>query len=229
MIPMRTLQPLQRRAYATYALILINALVFLWELMQGQRIGGIFMAMAFNPCQVGALPVGDVSLNILRSMFLHGSWEHLIGNMTFLWIFGRNIEDFLGWRKYLGLYLFWGAAAALIQAAIGPGGFCIPMIGASGAISGVLGSYLICYPGARVKVMVIFFRFFPAFFKVPALAFIGLWFIFQLFQGVLSLGVDTLDGGIAFWAHIGGFIVGMVTVFIYILFAGPPQRYREED
>jgi membrane associated rhomboid family serine protease len=232
MIPVVALHPIRRKAYITYGLILVNALVFLWELtLSDAQLFQAYYNLSVVPCQIGAVPLfPETALDLLRSMFLHGSWVHLVGNMTFLWIFGRNVEDYLGHRKFLLLYLFWGVVAALSQVVISTGS-CTPMIGASGAIAGVLGSFLLFYPGTRVRVMVIFFRFFPRFYDIPSLFVLGFWFVLQLFNGIASLGVDAVgaSGGVAFFAHIGGFVAGLVTAFIYTMFNPPPRRVTYVD
>jgi membrane associated rhomboid family serine protease len=224
MIPINTLQPSRNKGYVTYGLILLNALVFIWQLtLSPRQLYDSYFALALVPCQIGGVPLGETMLDVFRSMFLHGSWTHLIGNMTFLWIFGRNIEDYLGHRKFFLMYVVTGFVAAFAQVLISAG-MCVPMIGASGAIAGVLGSFIILYPGTRVRVMIIFFRFFPRFYNIPALVVLGLWFALQLFNGITSLGVDVAGGGIAFFAHIGGFLAGVIVAFIYTMFNPPPQR-----
>jgi len=224
MIPINTLQPSRNKGYVTYGLILLNALIFFWQLtLSPRQLYDSYYALALVPCQIGGAPVGETLLDVFRSMFLHGSWTHLIGNMTFLWIFGRNIEDYLGHRKFLLMYLVTGFIAAFAQVLMNTG-LCVPMIGASGAIAGVLGSFIILYPGTRVRVMIIFFRFFPRFYNIPALVVLGFWFALQLFNGITSLGVDVAGGGIAFFAHIGGFLAGVVWAFIYTMFNPPPHR-----
>jgi membrane associated rhomboid family serine protease len=224
MIPINTLQPTRNKGYVTYGLILLNALVFIWEITLSQRqLSEAFRSLALVPCQIGGAPITETFLDTFRSMFLHGSWAHLIGNMTFLWIFGRNIEDYLGHGKFLLMYVITGFIAAFTETVINTG-LCVPMIGASGAISGVLGMFLLLYPGTRVRVMIIFFRFFPRFYDIPSLVVLGFWFVLQLFNGITTLGVDTAGGGIAFFAHIGGFIGGIALAFIYTMFNPPPKR-----
>jgi membrane associated rhomboid family serine protease len=228
-IPINTLQPPRTKGYITYGLILLNTLVFIWQITLSQsQLSSTYFSLALVPCQIGGMPVGETLLDAFRSMFLHGSWTHLIGNMTFLWIFGRNIEDYLGHRTFLLFYLLAGFAAAFAETLVNSN-LCVPMIGASGAIAGVLGAYLILYPGTRVRVMIIFFRFFPRFYNIPALVVLGFWFVLQLFNGITSLGVDTAGGGIAFFAHIGGFVAGLIGAFIYTMFNPPPHRsiYKE--
>ncbi|MBI5666738.1 MAG: rhomboid family intramembrane serine protease [Chloroflexi bacterium] len=225
MIPVKTLQPVRSKAYVTYGLIALNGLIFLWQLTLSQpQLKDTYYALAAVPCEISRnLLSVETLLDIFRSMFLHGSWAHLVANMTFLWIFGRNVEDYFGHRRFFLLYVATGFLAALTEVVINTG-LCVPLVGASGAIAGVLGAYLILYPGSRVKIMVIFFRFFPRFYNIPALVVLGLWFVIQLFNGIASLGVTTLGGGVAFFAHIGGFIAGLVATFFYLMFNPPPDR-----
>ena len=230
MLPVNTLHPVRKPAYATYGLLALNVLVFLWELTQPVAgLNGVFFRYAAVMCEVAQSPISpETFLDVLRSMFFHGGWAHLVGNMTFLWIFGRNVENYFGSRRFLAFYLFWGFAAAFAETVINSG-LCVPMVGASGAIAGVLGSYLILYPGSRVRDMIIFFRFFPRFFDLPALIVLGYWFVLQLFNGFLSLGANTLGGGVAFFAHIGGFVAGLLLAFVYMMLKGPPERVTYVD
>ena len=147
-------------------------------------------------------------LAIFTSMFLHGGWVHILGNMLYLWIFGNNVEDRLGRVGFLVFYLVGGVAAALTQIAIDPKSDA-PLVGASGAIAAALGAYLVLYPGARILSLV-FLGFFYQLIEVPALIVLGFWFILQLIDGLGSLGASNAQGGVAFFAHIGGFIAGMV-------------------
>ncbi len=225
MIPIKTLHPVRTKGYVTYGLIVLNAAVFLWQLTLSQtQLGQTYYALAAVPCEISRnfLSV-ETLLDIFRSMFLHGSWTHLVGNMTFLWIFGRNVEDYFGHRKFFLLYLTAGFLAALTEVVVNTG-LCVPMVGASGAIAGVLGAYLLLYPGSRVKIMIIFFRFFPRFYNIPALVVLGFWFVVQLFNGITTLGAATLGGGVAFFAHIGGFVTGLIATFFYLMFNKPPDR-----
>jgi membrane associated rhomboid family serine protease len=225
MLPVNTLQPIRKPAYTTYGLIALNFLVFVWQVTQSPtQLNGFYVNYAAVMCKVAASPISvDTAADIIRSMFLHGGWEHLIGNMGFLWIFGRNAENYFGSKRFLLLYLLWGFIAAFAESIVNSG-LCIPMVGASGAIAGVLGSYLVLYPGSRVRVLIVFFRFFPRFYDISAIVVLGYWFVLQLFNGVLSLGANTLGGGIAFFAHIAGFIGGLVIAFIIMMFKGPPER-----
>lgn len=210
MIPISDELPSRRVPLVTWGLIAVNILIFFWELLLGPNLDQFFMmggavpAFITNPARYPWAP-----LTLLTSMFLHGGWMHLIGNMLYLWIFGDNVEDALGRLGYLLFYLAAGVAAGLAQVVVAPSSK-IPGVGASGAIAGVLAVYLVLYPAAPVRVLV------PGFYmmriaRVPALLVLGFWFIIQLFNGVLSLGAATMaTGGVAWFAHIGGFLAGLV-------------------
>jgi membrane associated rhomboid family serine protease len=150
---------------------------------------------------------------VATSMFLHGGWAHIGGNMLYLWIFGDNVEDRLGHVRYLVFYLLCGAAAALAQVYI-HGGSSVPMIGASGAISGVLGAYLVLFPHSRVLTLIPIV-FFLQIVEVPAIVLLGVWFLMQLVSGVGSLGARADVGGVAFWAHVAGFVAGLLAVHVF--------------
>lgn len=188
----------------TYALIAINVAVFLLELQKGDSF---IREWAFVPARFGAEPVSNVD-NIFTAMFMHGGWMHLFGNMLYLWIFGDNVEDRLGKPVFLMFYLVTGIAATMAQYAVSPGS-SIPNVGASGAIAGVLGAYLVMFPKARVNVIV------PGglVMALPALIVLGFWMVLQLFSGVGAIATtdETASaGGVAYMAHVGGFIAGMV-------------------
>ncbi len=157
-------------------------------------------------------PDKNVWLSILSSMFLHAGWLHLLGNMLFLWIFGDNVEDALGKVGYLGFYLLGGIAAGALQFVLGPNS-TIPNVGASGAIAAVLGAYIVLYPRARILTVVFFFLI--TVIELPAVLVLGLWFLLQVFQGVSGLGAD-VNSGVAFWAHVGGFVFGAVIAFVFL-------------
>lgn len=226
MIPLRDHNPRQTVPFVTYILIALNVLGFLWELSLGENLERALFSVAFIPARFwlpGAL-VADL-ITIFASMFLHGSLMHIGSNMLYLWIFGDNVEDRLGHTRYLLFYALCGILATLAHAFFSPASR-IPAIGASGAIAGVLGAYLILYPHARVTTIIPIF-FFVTIREIPAVIILGLWFILQLLSGVGSLGVqDAQDmGGVAFFAHIGGFVAGMLLVF---LFGGTRQPRRRQ-
>jgi membrane associated rhomboid family serine protease len=174
------------------------------------------------PPEVAAVPA---SMTLLTSMFLHGGFMHLIGNMLYLWIFGNNIEDIMGHVRFIFFYVLCGIIAALSHAAIDPDS-TVPMIGASGAISGVLGAYLLIYPRAHVLVLIPL-GFFTRLIYVPAGFVLGLWFILQILSGGMSLGQE--GGGVAFFAHVGGFVAGMALIPFFkhkhVRFFNPPHHH----
>jgi membrane associated rhomboid family serine protease len=161
-------------------------------------------------------------LDAVRSMFFHGGWAHLIGNMVFLWLFGSQVEGYFGRKTFLFFYFAAGFAASLVHWLFNSG-WCVPAIGASGAISGVLAAFFLLYPGVKVKTYIIFFRFIGATFDIPALYLLGYWFIVQMIAGIASLGENAVGGGIAFWAHIGGFVAGLVLTFVALMFKPAPR------
>jgi membrane associated rhomboid family serine protease len=201
--PTRHITPL-----ITWLLILVNVAVFFYELSLSQgELERFFDAW-------GVVPFNLSLVSLVTSQFLHGGWLHLLGNMLFLWVFGDNVEDAMGHLRYLAFYLLCGIIAALTHIFFNLGDRT-PAVGASGAIAGVMGAYLILHPSAWVRVFVPVFLIF-GFIQVPALVLIGLWFVTQLFSGISAIG-DAMGGeaGIAFWAHIGGFIAGLILVFIF--------------
>jgi membrane associated rhomboid family serine protease len=188
----------------TYALIALNILFFFVELGGGDA----FIEMwAFVPSRFLANPGGDF-LTIFTSMFMHGGWLHIGGNMLYLWIFGDNVEDRFGHIRYLVFYLTCGIAATFAQLAFSLGSG-IPNLGASGAIAGVLGAYVLLFPQRRVTVVLGY-----GVAQMPALIVIGLWFVLQLFSGIGSIAVTADTGGVAYMAHIGGFIAGVILAFL---------------
>lgn len=207
MIPIRDDIKTHRTPIINFALIVINVLVFLWMFLNSASIESIYYEYALIPANfLNGIDMGDIS-DLLTSMFMHGGWAHLIGNMLYLWIFGDNIEDRLGHIGYLLFYLAGGLAAALLQTVISPSSQ-IPMVGASGAIAAVLGAYLVMYPNSRVYTFIPI-GFYARVQLVPAIVVLGLWFLLQLISGVGSLSV-LYQGGTAYFAHIGGFIFGLI-------------------
>jgi membrane associated rhomboid family serine protease len=221
MLPLSDMNPTRRFPFLTYTLSLINVLVFLWELtLPPAALEAALQDLSVVPALVSKNLFSPATLlDIVRSMFFHGGWGHLLGNMLYLYLFGDNVEDRLGRIFYLVLYFGSGFVAALAQVAIEPTS-PIVLVGASGAIAGVLGSYFVLFPGVRVRGIVPLF-FIGMWAEWPAWLVIGLWFIVQLFNGVASLGVE-MSGGVAFFAHIGGFVLGMVLTWIMILFVPQP-------
>jgi membrane associated rhomboid family serine protease len=215
MLPLRDDNPRRTFPFVTYALVAINVLAFLWELGLGPNLHNALLQIAFIPDRfwIPGYWVADF-LTIMTSMFLHGGLMHIGSNMLYLWIFGDNVEDRLGHFRYTLFYVLCGILATLAHAFFSPTSQ-IPAIGASGAIAGVLGAYLILYPHARVLTVIPIFIFITI-REVPAIIILVLWFVLQLFSGVGSLGVrDAQDmGGVAYFAHIGGFVAGMVLIFL---------------
>lgn len=200
----------------TMALIAINVAVFLLELVSGEAF---IYEWAFIPQRFSADPAGNAD-NILTAMFMHGGWMHLFGNMLYLWIFGDNIEDHYGKPLYLAFYLLAGGVATMAQYAVNAGS-AIPNVGASGAIAGVLGAYLVLFPNARVQVIV------PGglIMAMPAVVVLGFWIVLQLFSGVGSIAItdETVEaGGIAYMAHIGGFAAGVAFALASKRLSGRP-------
>jgi hypothetical protein len=227
MIPIRDDQPTFSTPFLNYFLIGLNLLIYLFQTMLDPRSMKLLLyQLGLVPARVTGFFLGTRDLHLaaglvpfFTSMFLHGSWLHVIGNMWFLWIFGDNVEDYLGHFQYLVFYLLSGLAAAVAQVALTPYS-TVPTIGASGAIAGVLGAYFILYPRARVLTW-----FFIFFLQVPAWVMLGYWFVVQFLSGAASsiAYAGNSRGGIAFWAHVGGFIAGVILIKI---FPERPRRYR---
>ena len=226
MLPLRDNVPTRTFPLVTVGLIVVNSLVWFWEL-SGRGVTYHVATDGFYPCSVRG-PCETVVLNgqpiahhlswlesTFTSMFMHGSWEHILGNMLFLWIFGNNVEDALGRVRFLLWYLAAGVVATATQTFVSlmfgnAHDASIPNIGASGAIAAVLGAYFVLLPNARVLTAIFFILIF--FQELPAIFFLGFWFLFQLWQGGFSIVQPEAGGGVAFFAHIGGFVFGALTV-----------------
>jgi membrane associated rhomboid family serine protease len=232
MFPLKDDNPIQITPIVTWVLIAINVMVFLYQLMLGPQSGRLFVfqygaipAVVFGdqtlPEAIAIIPAG---LSIFTSMFLHGGWMHLIGNMWFLWIFGNNIEDAMGSLKFLVFYLICGCLAAFSHIVTNVESV-VPMIGASGAISGVLGAYLLLYPRARVYTL-IFLGIFSRLLYLPAGIILGYWFLIQVLSN--SFSGNQSGGGVAFGAHVGGFLAGILLVGLFkkrdVRFFNPPRH-----
>jgi membrane associated rhomboid family serine protease len=192
--------------FVTYALIAINVLVFLLELQNGDEF---IRQWSFIPARFASDPAGSI-VTIFTAMFMHGSWLHLGGNMLYLWIFGDNVEDSFGHLKYLAFYLLAGVAATVAQYLVMPGSN-VPNVGASGAIAGVLGAYILMFPSARVNVLVG-----RAVVAMPAIVVLGFWIVLQFISGVGSIANTQSDvGGVAYMAHVGGFLAGFAMAFLF--------------
>jgi len=226
LIPLRDNIPSHTTPVVNYTLIGVNVLVFLFELSLGtelQKWVHVFgmvperiVYIVFNAPQYFYIAL----ISLFSSMFLHGGFLHIIGNMLFLYIFGDNVEDALGHVRYLVFYLGSGIAASMAQLIVHPGSQ-IPTIGASGAIAGVMGAYFLLYPRSKVLTLIPIFFFFQV-FEIPAVIFLGLWFLIQFFLGSFSIAGATGSAGVAFWAHIGGFAVG--AGYIFLRYGGTVRR-----
>jgi membrane associated rhomboid family serine protease len=217
MIPLRDVIPSRTKPGVTISIIIINISIYLFQVGLNERTQELFIY------SFGVVPAYFTVGSIFSSMFVHGGLAHLLGNMLFLWIFGDNVEDRMGHLRYVFFYLACGFIAAVSQVALEPQSL-VPMVGASGAIAGVMGAYLVLYPHSRVLMLFPF----PVFlFELPAIAFLGLWFVVQFLNGIGQLPVfqqDQISGGVAFWAHVMGFVTGLILV----VFLRRPERTRVE-
>lgn len=220
MFPIRDHNPSGRIPYVTIALIVVNIAVFASYGAFAQSSAEVLRLYADWGMIPARITSGDGYETLVTSMFLHGGWMHLIGNMLFLWVFGDNIEDAFGHVRFVAVYLLCGLAAAAAQI-LGDPRSTVPMIGASGAIAGVMGSYLLLFPRAKVDLAVIFIVFLRV-FVVPAWLVLGLWFGFQLID---SLAADPAQGGIAYSVHVGGFLAGLVLTLPLWLARGGPASW----
>jgi membrane associated rhomboid family serine protease len=224
MFPLRDENPTQRTPFINYLLLAANVVAFAVEFSLIGKYGHSWVVPGYGlvPTRLMADPTGE-SFTVFTSMFMHGDLAHLGGNLLFLYIFGDNIEDALGHLRYVGFYLLGGIGAAVTQVAIDPGS-TVPMVGASGAIAGVLGGYMVLYPRAPILVLnpvLPLWLIFGAFLTLPAWLVVGEWFIFNVLSGVSSL-TPGAKNSVAFFAHIGGFVVGMVTIKLFS--GGRPQK-----
>ena len=213
MIPLKVDILRTRAAICNVFLILLNVLVFLYEVSLPPRVGEAFVyTFGMIPARTEMLfssqgvSLSQAFLPMVTSMFLHGGWMHLLGNMLFLWVFGGAVEDALGHFQYLIFYFISGIGAAVVHT-IFNWGSQVPSVGASGAISGVMGAFIVLFPSARVATLIpALFLFFTI--RIPAFLMLGYWFFLQIFSGLASLGVGGQQGGVAWWAHVGGFLLG---------------------
>src|SRR6266404_390171 len=206
MIPLRSTERVQSTTFVVGILIALNVLIFLYQFSLGDAVTVFDERWGIVPDAIS----GNLQ-TLLTSMFLHGSWLHLLGNMLFLWVFGRNVEDLIGGGRFLVFYLCCGLAAAILQVVTSPYSR-VPTIGASGAIAGVMGAYLIKFPRARI-VTLVFIIVFVTTVEIPAWIMLVWWFVIQLFSGLGSLAnTNYSGGGIAWFAHVGGFVTGMLLI-----------------
>ena len=224
MFPIRDHNPSERTPYVTYALIGLNVAIYLIglaTLQTDQDISRFYFDYALIPAR---LSEGQNVTALVTSMFLHAGLMHLAGNMLFLWIFGDNLEDKMGHIPFLIFYLFCGIGATLTHYAPDPSSF-VPLVGASGAIAGVMGGYQLLFPKAKVDIfifIIIFFRIFP----IPAWIMLGLWFGLQVVNGI---GSDPTTGGVAYWAHAGGFVIGLIATLPVWLKSGGTRFWQQTD
>ena len=208
MIPLRDVIPSRTTPYITVTIIVLNALAWFLELSLPRDVLPLFLQV------YGVVPARLHAVTLLTSMFLHGSWMHVIGNMWYLWIFGDNVEDRVGHGRFIVFYLLCGIAAALGQVVIDPGS-TLPTIGASGAIAGVMGAYFVLYPRSRVLTLIPLVIFWEV-IEVPAPLLLGFWFLMQLFSaGAIAVTASTGGGGVAFMAHVAGFLCGAGAIFVF--------------
>ena len=235
MFPISDTIPRLRFPYVTWALIIINGIIFLFEisipkdtLQMVLYLFGLVPARYSYPqwAYIHGLPF-DHYLSFLTNMFLHGGWVHIIGNMWFLYLFGSGVEDRLGHGRFLIFYLLSGIAASVIYYL-----FAIhtevPVMGASGAIAGIMGAYLVMFPKAKILTLILIV-FYPLFVEISAFFYIGYWFFLQLFSGTLALSYQATEGGVAWWGHVGGFIAGVVLLpFFRTKKVSQRKRYPDE-
>jgi membrane associated rhomboid family serine protease len=235
MIPIRDTVPRRRFPVVTLSLIAVNVFVFLIELsLAPEDLEALFYLFGVVPARYThpewALAVGfpiDDYWPFITSMFLHGGWLHIIGNMWTLWIFGDNVEDRMGRGRFLAFYLITGILAGLTHWFTNPDSV-LPTVGASGAVAGVLGAYFTLFPKARIIGIVPVF-FFPVFIELPAVLYLLLWFLTQIFAGTMA-GLSNEDvGGVAFWAHVGGFVAGMALRWLFVPPEGKGSRPFQQD
>jgi membrane associated rhomboid family serine protease len=206
-IPLRDVVPSRTTPYITITIIALNGLAWLFELSLPHDVLSEFITL------YGVVPAAFAPATLVTSMFLHGSWSHVLGNMWYLWIFGDNVEDRVGHGRFILFYLLCGIAAAAGQIAVDPSS-TLPTIGASGAIAGVMGAYFVLYPHSRVLTLIPWI--FLQIVELPAIVLLGFWFVMQLFSaGTIAMTTSSRGGGVAFAAHVVGFVVGMAAVFVF--------------
>ena len=222
MIPLRDIIPSRSTPYITVTLIVLNAVAWLYELTVPDDLLPVFLQL------YGVVPADFSAPTLVSSMFLHGSWSHFIGNMWYLWIFGDNVEDRVGHGRFIAFYLLCGMVAALGHVAMDPTS-TLPTIGASGAIAGVMGAYFVLYPHSRVLTAVPLIVYFEI-VELPAVFLLGFWFVMQLFSaGAIAVTANASSGGIAFVAHVAGFVAGLVGIFVFRKRRRTTEWWAEQD
>lgn len=233
MIPIRDDIPSKRFPIVTVGLLVVNVIIFLIEAFFGQSVNDLILIFGIVPARLTTAWMNpQVFITLVTSMYFHGGWAHLIGNMMYLWIFGDNVEDRMGRLGYFIFYTICGIISGLIQVLAAPRS-TIPIIGASGAIAGVLGAYILMYPRAKVRTLVPSFYFYRSIW-LPAIIVLGGWFLIQLLNGLATLSLVMQTGGVAWWAHIGGFVAGMglMPIFRQKGYIPPPSSrtmYTQHD
>jgi len=236
LLPYKLLRRTEVRPYVTYAILAMCVGFFFWELsIPRQQFARTLTAVSITGCQVtGEFFAPKTWLDTFRSMFLHANLLHLFGNMIYLLIFGPAVEEYFGRRRYMGFYVLAGVAAALshvfVSTAVTQACSTVPLVGASGAIAGILGGFILLHPGTKVRTMIPLFRGFGPMYDMPAVVVLGFWFVLQVISGMQVLDpTNLLANRVAFWAHIGGFIFGAVTVFIATTFIPAPDQNLTHD
>jgi membrane associated rhomboid family serine protease len=216
MLPLRDFIPTRRFPVLTVGIIVVNIVVFLYELLAeaSGTLEQTFYTMGVVPFKVTHNFGPAVALSFITAMFLHGGFMHIAGNMLYLWVFGNNVEDSMGRLRFLVFYLIGGVIASTTQVLAGSNSR-LPTVGASGAIAGVLGAYIVLFPRARIQTL-LFLGYFARVAQLPALLVLGFWFVLQLFNGLLAFGGAQI-GGVAWFAHIGGFVAGLLLVRLFML------------
>ncbi|MDB5306543.1 MAG: Rhomboid family protein [Gemmataceae bacterium] len=226
MIPIKDTVQSRGVPAATWTIILLNGLVFFYELsLPPDQLGMLLTELGMVPARLGSDP--NAYWTLLTCMFLHGGWTHVVGNMWALYLFGDNVEDRMGSARFLLFYLLCGLIASLTHYAAAPSS-PVPTVGASGAIAGVLGAYFVLFPTARVITLVPVFLI-PFLFEIPAVVYLGFWFVSQLLSGTLSLVNPHSYQGVAWWAHVGGFAAGIVLLPVFKLSRRQYRRYYPDE
>jgi membrane associated rhomboid family serine protease len=219
MFPLRDKIPSKTFPFVTVGIIVINLVIFFYELSLGEQLNSLFNTFSIIPArfqnlfQQPANQILPVGFSLFSSVFLHGGWMHVIGNMWYLWIFGDNVEDSTGHFRFLIFYLLCGILAGLTHILMNPAS-TVPTIGASGAIAGVMGAYFLLYPRSKILTLIFVFVFIQV-IEIPAVFFLGFWILFQFISGSVSRGLVESSGGVAWWAHIGGFLVGLALILLF--------------
>jgi membrane associated rhomboid family serine protease len=233
MIPVRDSVPSRSTPIAMWILIGVNAAVFFFEMsLPEEQLEALFYDLGLVPAkfaQLGSMSFGAALLTVaslITNAFLHGGWMHVIGNMWSLYLFGDNVEDRMGPGRFTAFYLLTAVAAGAAHLFMNWGSE-VPAVGASGAISAVMGAYLFMFPAARLVLLVPIF-FLPYFFRIPAVLYLGGWFVIQFFQGTMTIGVQDV-GGVAFWAHIGGFVAGVILFGLFLRPKGERRRLQPDE